>query len=62
MSTVTERPLFKREADVVAQLAIKGHQVHKVDTGYLVCWQGYARHCCDLESLESFARQVGAVG
>lgn len=52
----------KRFESLRAALAINGgHQVHKVDTGYLVCWRGYARHCCDLESLESFARQVGAV-
>jgi hypothetical protein len=52
----------KRFESLRAALALRGgHQVHKVDTGYLVCWQGYARHCSDMESLEAFARHVGAV-
>jgi hypothetical protein len=45
-----------------AALALKGHQCHVLATGgFLVLWQGHSRHCGDLDSLEAFARQVGAI-
>lgn len=53
----------KHESTLIAQLALRGHATHKLERGgYLVVWQGCSRHCGDLESLEAFARQVGAVG
>jgi len=53
----------KHEATLTAQLALRGHAVHKLASGgYLVCWRGCTRHCGDLQSLEQFARQVGAIG
>jgi hypothetical protein len=52
----------KHESTLIAQLALRGHATHKLERGgYLVVWQGCSRHCGDLESLEAFARQVGAV-
>lgn len=52
----------KHERTLIAQLALRGHAAHKLERGgYLVCWQGCSRHCGDLESLEAFARQVGAI-
>jgi len=52
----------KHEATLTAALALRGHAVHKLASGgFLVCWQGHSRHCGDLESLQAFARQVGAV-
>lgn len=51
----------KHESTLVAKLALRGHATHKLASGgYLVVWQGCSRHCGDLESLEAFARQVGA--
>jgi hypothetical protein len=45
-----------------ASLALRGHQVHVLAAGgLLVVWQGCSRHCGDVEALEEFARQVGAV-
>jgi len=52
----------KHEALLTAALALRGHAVHKLASGgFLVCWQGHSRKCGDLESLQAFARQVGAV-
>lgn len=52
----------KREATIIAALALKGHAVHRLATGgFLVSrWTG-TRHCQDVESLDAFARQVGAL-
>ena len=49
----------KHEATLMARLALPGHAVHRVADGYLVCRQGYVKHCADLQALESFAVQVG---
>lgn len=52
----------KRFESLRAALALRnGHQVHKVDTGFLVVWQGCTRHCGDIEALEAFAKQIGAL-
>ncbi|MDZ4290734.1 MAG: hypothetical protein U1C47_02290 [Hydrogenophaga sp.] len=52
----------KHEATLMAKLAIRGHAVHRIATGgYLVCRHGYVKHCADLEALQAFAWQVGAV-
>lgn len=52
----------KVEATLMAKLALRGHAVHRtVDGGYLVCRHGYVKHCADLEALESFAKQTGAM-
>lgn len=52
----------KHEATLMAKLALRGHAVHRIATGgYLVCRHGYVKHCADLEALQAFAWQVGAV-
>lgn len=58
-----QRPIavLKLESTLIAQFALRGHTVFRLEAGgYLVCWQGCSRHCGDLESLEAFARQLGA--
>jgi hypothetical protein len=50
----------KYEATLMARFALRGHAVHRmVEGGYMVCRQGYAKHCPTLEALQAFARQVG---
>lgn len=52
----------KAEATLMAQLALRGHATHKLASrGFLVVRQGCSRHCSDIEALEAFARQVGAI-
>lgn len=52
----------KTEATLMALLAIRGHQVHRTVTGYLVASNhGFTRHCASLDSLQAFARQTGAL-
>jgi hypothetical protein len=50
----------KRTATLLAQFALKGHVVHRLEGGgFLVCRWGLVRACRDLEALEGFARQMG---
>lgn len=52
----------KRAATLQAQLALRGHVVHRIQGGgFLVTRYNMHRHCGDVESLEAFARQVGAI-
>lgn len=52
----------KVEATLIAQFALAGHAVHSLtDGGYLVTKWGQSRHCPDLQALESFAKQTGAM-
>lgn len=50
----------KRLANVIAQLSLAGHEVHKIESGYLVTRWGQSRVCPDLMSLVGFARQIVA--
>lgn len=64
MSAVLEyiTPAVKRLSTLRAALAIKGHAVHELRSGaFLVTWMNCTRHCGDIEALEAFARQVGAI-
>jgi hypothetical protein len=59
-----QRPIavLKLESTLIAQFALRGHAVHRLEAGgYLVSWHNCSRHCLDLEALEAFARQVGAI-
>lgn len=49
----------KRLANIIAQMALAGHQVHRLEHGFLVTRWGMSRHCPDLGSLAGFARQLG---
>lgn len=52
----------KPEATVIAHLALAGHTVHRLAAGgWLVTRYGLVRECPDLESLEQFAKRVGAM-
>lgn len=52
-------PEQKRLANITAQMALAGHQVHRLESGFLVTRWGMSRHCPDLESIAGFARQIG---
>lgn len=50
----------KAATTLIAKLALAGHTVHKDHHGsFLVSRWGVSRFCIDLESLRSFAQQVG---
>lgn len=49
----------KAIANQIARLALAGHQVQRLEDGFLVRRWGMSRHCPDLESLAGFARQIG---
>lgn len=51
--------LRKYEATLIARFAIRGHAVHRVADGYLVCRHGHVKHCAGLDALKAFADQVG---
>jgi len=46
-------------ANVTAQLALAGHQVHSLESGFLVSRWGMTKVCPDFTSLAQFAKQVG---
>lgn len=48
-----------RLANIIAQMALAGHAVHELETGYLVSRWGMTRVCPDLAALVGFARQLG---
>ena len=49
----------KAIATQVAELALRGHEVHQLtDGGYLVCKYGYTHHAPDFEALQAFARRL----
>ena len=50
----------KAEATQIAELAVRGHAVHKGKSGdYLVCKYGLSRYCHDFDELQLFARKLG---
>jgi hypothetical protein len=54
------REAAKLEATIFAGYALRGFSVHKASDGFLVSRWGLTRHCPDMQTLISFARQVGA--
>ena len=60
-TAIVSQPLEQRkhEATLMARFALRGHAVHRVADGYLVCRHGHVKHCADLNALEGFAVQVG---
>jgi hypothetical protein len=52
-------PEQKRLATITAQMALSGHQVHCLESGYLVSRWGMTKVCPDFASLVGFARQIG---
>ncbi|PKO62386.1 MAG: hypothetical protein CVU24_04230 [Betaproteobacteria bacterium HGW-Betaproteobacteria-18] len=49
----------KRLANITASLALAGHSVHKLETGFLVSRWGMSKVCPDFASLVGFSRQLG---
>lgn len=49
----------KRLTSVIASLALAGHHVHKLESGFLVCRWGQTRVCNSLAELVGFARMLG---
>jgi len=61
MSEVTTVICEKRLATLKAQLAMRGVEVYELASGaYVATRWGLTKHCIDIESLEAFARQIGA--
>ena len=50
----------KAVATQIAELALAGHAVHKLQCGdFLVCKYGYSHYAQDFEALLAFARKLG---
>jgi hypothetical protein len=60
--TLTEALRFKREANITAQLALKGYVLVKLDDGAWCVqkWGLSTSPLISLDAVEDFARQVGA--
>lgn len=53
----------KREATLIAQLALAGHAVYKLaDGGYLVSKWNLSYHADDFNDLAQFAQRLGVIG
>ena len=64
-TNVIDFPRATRQAkltvNLIAQLAVAGHAVHKIQSGgFLVCKQGMSRFCENVAELRKFATLVGA--
>ena len=49
----------KSATTLIAKFALAGHQVHRLESGFLVCRWGQTRHCPDLDALINFGRVLG---
>ena len=50
----------KAVATQIAELALSGHAVHKLQCGdFLVCKWGYSHYAQDFDALLAFARKLG---
>ena len=52
-------PDQKRLANIIAQMALAGHAVHTLETGFLVTRWGMTKVCPDLAALVAFGRVLG---
>lgn len=52
-------PELKRLETLIVELALAGHQVNRLEEGYLVCRWGMTKVLPDCASLVKFARQIG---
>ena len=52
-------PDQKRLATLIAQMALAGHAVHTLETGFLVTRWGMTKVCPDLAALVAFGRVMG---
>jgi len=44
---------------LIAQLALAGHQVYRLESGFLVSHWGMSRHCPHIAALVAFGRILG---
>ena len=49
----------KREATLIAEFALSGHTVHRIESGYLVCRWAFTRHCADVAELTAHSTDGG---
>ena len=56
-----EQAQRNRFAHLQARATKAGHHLQKVGSGFLVSRWGHVRHCVDLDGVEMFLRQVGAL-
>jgi len=59
--TLIDSTAEKSATTLIAKFALAGHQVHRLESGFLVCRWGQTRHCRDLAELVGFARQTGVL-
>lgn len=60
---MTAAPKQKQVATLIAQFALAGHAVHRLqDGGFLACKFGHSYHAPDFAALLAFAQRVGVVG
>ena len=52
-------PDQNRLANIIAQMALAGHAVHTLETGFLVTRWGMTKVCPDLAALVAFGRVMG---
>jgi len=46
-------------ANLIAGFALRGHAVHRLESGFLVTRWGMSRHCPDYAALVNFGRVLG---
>ena len=51
----------KSATTLIAKFALAGHQVHRLEHGYIVCRWGQTKVRHDLAELVGFARQTGVL-
>lgn len=56
----TSADMVKRQTTLTAQFALRGFEVQEVSDGFMVTRWNFNRHVSDLDSLERFARVMGA--
>jgi len=49
----------KSATTLIAKFALAGHQVHRLEHGYIVCRWGQTKVCPDLAALVNFGRVLG---
>ena len=59
--TLIDSTAEKSATTLIAKFALAGHQVHRLEHGYIVCRWGQTKVCHDLAELVGFARQTGVL-
>lgn len=48
----------KRFTNLAARAALAGHELHQVDTGFMLSRWSYSKHVADLDAVESLLVQM----